>query len=75
MRNTDKKKQIEIKYIKKSIKLALADFELFCKYAGVQSIQLKVCIERSNGLTFGQISKKLNVSRPTVQSMCNRCFK
>lgn len=63
------------KYKNVALEMAIQDFELFCKYAGVKSTQLKVCIERSKGLTLGQISKKLKVSRDTVKSICDRCFR
>ena len=54
--------------------MAIADFEKFCKYAGVNSTQLKVCLERTKGLSFGQIAQKLNIPRSTVNNICDRCF-
>ncbi|WP_428067414.1 hypothetical protein [Chryseobacterium gambrini] len=53
--------------------MAIEDFDKFCKYAGVNPTQLKVCIERSKGLSYGQISQKLNVPRATVNDICDRC--
>lgn len=61
-------------YKNKALELALDDFEKFCKYAGVNSVQLKVCIERNKGLTLGQISQKLKVPKSTVKDICDRCF-
>lgn len=63
------------KYRAEALELAIENFELFCKYAGVKSKQLKVCIERSKGRTLGQISLKFNISRDTVKSISDRCFK
>lgn len=63
------------KYKHEALEMAIQDFDKFCKYAGVNSKQLKVCLERSKGLSLGQISKKLTLSRQTVQSICRRCIK
>lgn len=63
------------KYKKDALEMAIEDFDKFCKYAGVNPIQLKVCIERSKGLSYGQISQKLNVPRATVNDICDRCIK
>jgi len=61
-------------YKEKALELALDDFDKFCKYAGVDSKQLIVCIERSRGLSYGQISQKTSVARSTVKDICDRCF-
>jgi DNA-binding MarR family transcriptional regulator len=53
--------------------MALTDFEKFCKYAGVNNKQLNVCIERSKGLSLGQISMKLKISKSYVKKICDRC--
>lgn len=58
---------------KDALQMAIEDFDKFCKYAGVDHTQLKVCIERSKGLSYGQISLKLKVPRATVNAICNRC--
>ncbi len=58
---------------KDALQMAIEDFDKFCKYAGVNPTQLKVCIERSKGLSYGQISQKLNVPRATVNDICDRC--
>lgn len=54
--------------------MAVNDFEKFCRYAGVNFIQLQICIERNKGLTFGQISRKLEVPKSTVKDISDRCF-
>ena len=65
---------MESKYKDKALEMAINDFEKFCKYAGVNSTQLKVCIERNKGLTLGQISHKLRIPKSTVKDICDRCF-
>ena len=65
---------MESHYKHKALELALDDFEKFCKYAGVNSTQLKVCIERSKGLTLQQITNKLQIPKSTVKDICDRCF-
>jgi hypothetical protein len=59
--------------IKDALQMAISDFDKFCKYAGVNPIQLKVCIERNKNLSYGQISQKLKVPRATVKDICDRC--
>jgi hypothetical protein len=61
-------------YKHEALEIAIADFEKFCKYSGVNHTQLKVCIERSKGLTLGQISQKLKVPKTTIKNICDRCF-
>ena len=61
-------------YKHEALEMAIQDFEKFCKYAGVNSTQLKVCIEKTKGLTLGQISNKLDIPRTTVKRICDRCF-
>lgn len=69
-----KSTQISKKYKHEALEMAIADFEQFCKLAGVNSIQLAVCIERNNGLSLQQISNKLEIPRSTVNDICDRCF-
>lgn len=57
-----------------ALEMAIADFEQFCTYAGVNQTQLKVCIERNKGLSLGQISQKLNISKNTIKGITDRCF-
>ena len=57
------------------LQLAIQDFEKFCKLAGVNQNQLKICIERERGLSMQQIATKLNIPKATVQDAVNRCFK
>ncbi len=57
-----------------ALRLAIEDFNTFCKYAGVNSTQLKVCIERNKGLTLGQIALKLKIPKSTVKNICDKCF-
>lgn len=57
-----------------ALEMAIADFQQFCMYAGVNEVQLKVCIERNKGLSLGQISQKLNISKNTVKGITDRCF-
>ena len=61
-------------YKNKALELAIDDFDKFCKYAGVNSTQLMVCIERSKGLTLQQITNKLQIPKSTVKDICDRCF-
>lgn len=65
---------MESLYKDKALALAIDDFEKFCKFAGVNSTQLKVCIERSKGLTLQQITNKLKIPKSTVKNICDRCF-
>ncbi|WP_313215017.1 hypothetical protein [Soonwooa sp.] len=66
--------EIESLYKHKALEMAIADFDSFCKYAGVNSQQLMVCIERDRGLSYGQISQKLRIPKSTVIGICDRCF-
>lgn len=72
----NKKEQPTLNFQDKNdaLDMAINDFDKFCKYAGINTTQLKVCIERNKGLTFGQISQKLNVPKSTVRNICDRCF-
>lgn len=65
---------METHYKNKALELAIDDFEKFCKYAGVNSTQLKVCIERSKGLSLQQIANKLTIPKSTVKDICDRCL-
>ena len=65
---------MEILYKNKALEMAINDFEKFCKFAGVNSNQLKVCIEREKGLTLQQIANKLRIPKSTVNDICDRCF-
>lgn len=60
-------------YRDKALEMAIDDFEKFCQYAGVDSVQLKVCIERERGLSYQQIANKLTVPRSTVRNICEKC--
>lgn len=60
-------------YRHKALEMALTDFEKFCQYAGVNNKQLFVCIERSKGLSLGQIANRLKISRQYVKKICDRC--
>lgn len=57
----------------KAIQMAIDDFEKFCIYAGVNSKQLLVCIEREKGLSLQQIANKLRISKSYVKKICDRC--
>lgn len=74
MEKTHKKSNLNSQDIDDALKMAIEDFQKFCKYAGVDSTQLKICIERNKGLTLGQISQKLDVPKSTVRNVCDRCF-
>lgn len=58
----------------KALEMALDDFEQFCKFAGVDKIQLSVCIERQKKLSLQQIANKLKIPKSTVNDICRRCF-
>lgn len=73
-KNAPKQQTLSFEDKNEALDMAIADFEKFCKYAGVDSTQLKVCIERNKGLTLGQISQKLDVPKSTVRNICDRCF-
>lgn len=60
-------------YKSTALELAIDDFDKFCKYAGVNSTQLAVCIERSKGLSLQQVANKLNIPKSTVKDICDRC--
>jgi DNA-binding NarL/FixJ family response regulator len=53
--------------------LALADFELFCKMAGINKRQLYVCFSLAKGLSLGQIGLKLKVGKSTVYAIAQKC--
>lgn len=61
-------------YKHEALEMAIADFEKFCKYSGVNQTQLKVCIERNKGLSIRRIAMKLEIPRSTVKDICDRCF-
>lgn len=61
-------------YKHEALEMAIQDFEKFCKYAGVNSTQLQVCIERNKGLSIRRIAMKLEIPRSTVKDICDRCF-
>ncbi|TWP31886.1 hypothetical protein ETU08_00055 [Apibacter muscae] len=63
------------KYKHEALEMAIQDFEQFCKYAGVNIKQLKVCIERSKGYSVRKISMQLNIPRSTVDKIGRKCFK
>lgn len=65
---------MEQNYKNKALELAIDDFDKFCKFAGVDSKQLIVCIERSKGLTLQQITNKTSIPKSTVKDICDRCF-
>ncbi|MDV2459892.1 hypothetical protein CMU99_16365 [Elizabethkingia anophelis] len=64
-----------IDYTGMALRMAIEDFEKFCKMAGVNMNQLRVCIERERGLSLQQISNKLQIPKGTVNDICDRCFK
>ena len=61
-------------YKDKALEMAIDDFEKFCNFAGVNSQQLSVCIEREKGLSLQQIANKLQIPKSTVDGICSRCF-
>lgn len=56
-----------------ALEMALENLDKFCKVAGVDFKQFKVCVERSRGLSLGQISQKLSVPKSTVRDIVNKC--
>jgi hypothetical protein len=65
--------KLDQKYKNTALEMAINDFEKFCNYAGVDSKQLSVCIERERGLTLQQIALKLQLPKSTVKDVCDRC--
>lgn len=57
-----------------ALEMAIQDFEKFCLYSGVNSKQLKVCIERERGLSLQRIALKLGISKTYVKEICDRCM-
>lgn len=53
--------------------MALADFELFCKMAGINKKQLFVCFSIQKGLSLGQIGLKLKIGKSTVFAIAQKC--
>jgi hypothetical protein len=54
--------------------LSLYDWKTFCLLVGEDNIEkAKICILRSRGKSFGQISINMNKPRSTAQSICNKC--
>ncbi|GAB0154758.1 hypothetical protein CHRYSEOSP005_00180 [Chryseobacterium sp. Alg-005] len=74
MSEKDTKPKLNFQDKHEALDMAIKDFDQFCRYAGIDTTQLKVCIERNKGLTMGQISQKLNVPKSTVRNICERCF-
>ncbi|QDP86076.1 hypothetical protein FNJ88_11150 [Chryseobacterium sp. SNU WT5] len=64
-----------VDYTNIALRLALEDFEKFCKMSGANMNQLRVCIERERGLSLQQIANKFNIPKGTVNDICERCFK
>jgi hypothetical protein len=60
-------KDIE-KYVKE---MALLDTGRLMQYIDVE--RLTICELRKKGLSFGQISKKVNKTRMSVAGICRRC--
>ena len=67
-------RNIDRKYRDRALEMAIIDFEKFCNYAGVDSVQLSVCIERERNLSYQQIAIKLGIPKSTVSDICHRCF-
>jgi hypothetical protein len=53
--------------------LALTDFELFCRYAQVDKLQLYICTERRKGKSYGTLALQTGISRQAVAQRCKRC--
>lgn len=73
MKHEEKPKHELQGYRNQALEMALEDLDNFCKCAGVDFKQLKVCIENNRGLSLGQISKKLTVPKSTVRDIVGKC--
>jgi DNA-binding NarL/FixJ family response regulator len=62
-----------VEFENKIHELALADFELFCKMAGINKRQLFICFSLQKGLSLGQIGLKLKIGKSTVFAIAQKC--
>lgn len=53
--------------------MALFNFELFCKTAGIDKQQAFVCFEFYKGKSLGQIAIQLNIGKTTVYAIAQKC--
>lgn len=58
---------------KKLHELALLDFALFCKLAGVDKMQAFVCFELKRGKSYRQIGIKLSIGKNVVYAVAKKC--
>lgn len=56
-----------------ALEMAIQDFDKFCLFSGLNIDQLKVCMERSKGLSIRRIALKTNIPKSTVKDICDRC--
>ena len=54
-------------------KIAIEDFDLFCRIAGVDLLQLKACMLRAKGLSLAQISIKMGMPKSTIKYKSSNC--
>lgn len=64
---------MNIDYRQMALTLALQDFEKFCRMAGVNMMQFKICTERERGLSLQQIATKLGVTKDAVYTATKKC--
>lgn len=60
-------------YKQLALEMAVDDFDKFCKNAGVNFNHFKICIEKSRGLTTGQICNKLKLTKMVVRHAMKKC--
>ncbi len=53
--------------------LALTDFTNFCKMIGADKEQAYICMERSKGKSYQQISNITGIPKSTVRNKSNKC--
>lgn len=63
----------ETDYKHLALEMAVEDFEKFCKCAGLNFNQFKICVEKSRGLTIGQICNKLKLTKMVVRHASKQC--
>lgn len=58
---------------KKLQEMALVNFEVFCKMAGVDRTQAFVCFEIARGKSMRAIAMKIKIGKSTVHLIKNNC--
>lgn len=53
--------------------LAGRNFNEFCIVTGIDKLQVFICLERKDGMSYGQIARFTGISRDSVIKKCKKC--